>query len=170
ISPILSNIFLHYAFDRWMTRVHPHLPWCRYADEGLVHCRSWREAEAVMAKLQARLAECGLEMHPTKTKIVYCKDDRRKGTHPNVTFDFLGYGFRPRRVKSARNTKVFCGFNPAVSASALKSMREKIRDLNIRRRTQRRQGRMGPRGRAPEAHPHARLRRRTKEPASNQSK
>ena len=135
ISPILSNLFLHYAFDRWMTRAHPHLPWCRYADDGLVHCRSWREAEAVMAKLQARLAECGLEMHPTKTKIVYCKDDRRKGTHPNVTFDFLGYGFRPRRVKSARNTKVFCGFNPAVSASALKSMREKIRDLNIRRRT-----------------------------------
>ncbi len=135
ISPILSNLFLHYAFDRWMTRVHPHLPWCRYADDGLVHCRSWREAEAVMAKLQARLAECGLEMHPTKTKIVYCKDDRRKGTHPNVTFDFLGYGFRPRRVKSARNTKVFCGFNPAVSASALKSMREKIRELNIRRRT-----------------------------------
>jgi RNA-directed DNA polymerase len=135
ISPILSNLFLHYAFDLWMTRVHPHLPWCRYADDGLVHCRSWREAEAVMAKLQARLAECGLEMHPTKTKIVYCKDDRRKGTHPNVTFDFLGYGFRPRRVKSARNAKVFCGFNPAVSASALKSMREKIRDLNIRRPT-----------------------------------
>jgi RNA-directed DNA polymerase len=135
ISPILSNLFLHYAFDLWMTMVHPHLPWCRYADDGLVHCRSWREAEAVMAKLQARLAECGLEMHPTKTKIVYCKDDRRKGTHPNVTFDFLGYGFRPRRVKSARNAKVFCGFNPAVSASALKSMREKIRDLNIRRRT-----------------------------------
>ena len=135
ISPILSNLFLHYAFDLWMTREHPHLPWCRYADDGLVHCRSWREAEAVMAKLQARLAECGLEMHPTKTKIVYCKDERRKATHPNVTFDFLGYGFRPRRVKSARNAKVFCGFTPAVSASALKSMREKIRDLNIRRRT-----------------------------------
>jgi len=135
ISPILSNLFLHYAFDLWMTREHPHLPWCRYADDGLVHCRSWREAEAVMAKLQARLAECGLEMHPTKTKIVYCKDERRKATHPNVTFDFLGYGFRPRRVKSVRNAKVFCGFTPAVSASALKSMREKIRDLNIRRRT-----------------------------------
>ena len=136
ISPILSNLFLHYAFDLWMTREHPHLPWCRYADDGLVHCRSWREAEAVMAKLQARLAECGLEMHPTKTRIVYCKDERRKATHPNVTFDFLGYGFRPRWVKSVRNAKVFCGFTPAVSASALKSMREKIRDLNIRRRTQ----------------------------------
>jgi len=135
ISPILSNLFLHYAFDLWMTRTHSHLPWCRYADDGLVHCRSWREAEAVKAKLQARLAECGLEMHPTKTKIVYCKDERRKATHPNVTFDFLGYGFRPRRVKSVRNAKVFCGFTPAVSALALKSMREKIRDLNIRRRT-----------------------------------
>ncbi len=135
ISPILSNLFLHYAFDLWMKRAHPDLPWCRYADDGLVHCRSWREAEAVMAKLQARLAECGLEMHPTKTKIVYCKDGRRKATHPNVTFDFLGYCFRPRRVKSARSTDVFCGFNPAVSAAALKSMREKIRDLNIRRRT-----------------------------------
>ncbi len=135
ISPILSNLFLHYAFDLWMKRAHPDLPWCRYADDGLVHCRSWREAEAEMAKLQARLAECGLEMHPTKTKIVYCKDGRRKATHPNVTFDFLGYCFRPRRVKSARSTDVFCGFNPAVSAAALKSMREKIRDLNIRRRT-----------------------------------
>jgi RNA-directed DNA polymerase len=135
ISPILSNLFLHYAFDLWMNRAHPDLPWCRYADDGLVHCRSRRKAEAVMAKLQARLAECGLEMHPTKTKIVYCKDGRRKGTHPNVKFDFLGYCFRPRRVKSARSTNVFCGFNPAVSAAALKSMREKIRDLNIRRRT-----------------------------------
>jgi group II intron reverse transcriptase/maturase len=135
ISPMLSNLFLHYAFDLWMKRAHPDLPWCRYADDGLVHCRSRREAEAVMAKLQARLAECGLEMHPTKTKIVYCKDGRRKGTHPNVSFDFLGYCFRPRRAKSARSTDVFCGFNPAVSAAALKSMREKIRDLNIRRRT-----------------------------------
>jgi group II intron reverse transcriptase/maturase len=135
ISPILSNLFLHYAFDLWMKRAHPDLPWCRYADDGLVHCRSRREAEAVMAELQSRLAECGLEMHPTKTKIVYCKDGRRKGTHPNVSFDFLGYCFRPRRAKSARSTDVFCGFNPAVSAAALKSMREKIRDLNIRRRT-----------------------------------
>ncbi len=79
ISPVLSNLFLHYAFDLWMTRTHPDLPWCRYADDGLVHCRSELEAEALKAELQARLAECGLEMHPTKTKIVYCKDGKRKG-------------------------------------------------------------------------------------------
>ncbi len=82
ISPILSNLFLHYAFDLWMTRTHPGLPWCRYADDGLVHCRSEQEAEALKAELQARLAECGLEMHPTKTKIVYCKDGKRKGRRP----------------------------------------------------------------------------------------
>ena len=79
ISPILSNLFLHYTFDLWMRRAHPDLPWCRYADDGLVHCRSEQEAEALKAELQTRLAECGLEMHPTKTRIVYCKDSRRKG-------------------------------------------------------------------------------------------
>jgi RNA-directed DNA polymerase len=71
VSPILSNLFLHYAFDVWMTRTHPDLPWCRYADDGLVHCRTEQEAEALMVELQARLAECGLQMHPTKTHIVY---------------------------------------------------------------------------------------------------
>ena len=73
VSPILANLFLHYTFDLWMTRMHPDLPWCRYADDGLVHCRNEQEALAVKAELQARLAECRLEMHPTKTKIVYCK-------------------------------------------------------------------------------------------------
>jgi RNA-directed DNA polymerase len=137
ISPILSNLFLHYAFDLWMTRTHPGLPWCRYADDGLVHCRSEQEAEALKAELQARLAECGLEMHPTKTKIVYCKDGKRKGRYPNVTFDFLGYQFRPRRVRSSRNNELFCSFTPAVSPSALKAIRSTVRDLNIRQQTQR---------------------------------
>jgi RNA-directed DNA polymerase len=135
VSPVLANLFLHYAFDHWMKRTHPDLPWCRYADDGLVHCRTEQEAEALKAELQARLAECQLEMHPTKTRIVYCKDGRRKGTHPNVKFDFLGYEFRPREVWGARSGRLFCGFTPAVSPSALKAMREKIRDLNIRRRT-----------------------------------
>jgi RNA-directed DNA polymerase len=136
ISPILSNLFLHYAFDLWMRRTHPDLPWCRYADDGLVHCRTEQEAEALKAELQARLAECRLELHPTKTKIVYCKDGKRTEEYPNVTFDFLGYGFRPRMARSSRDGGLFCSFTPAVSSSALKAMRAAVRDLNIRQRTQ----------------------------------
>jgi hypothetical protein len=90
VSPLLANLFLHYAFDLWMARTHPELPWCRYADDGLVHCQTEQEAQAIMAELQARLAECHLEMHPTKTKIVYCKDGSRKGKYPNRSFDFPG--------------------------------------------------------------------------------
>ena len=135
VSPILANLFLHYAFDLWMEREHHDLLWCRYADDGLVHCRSEQEAEALKATLQARLAECQLELHPTKTKIVYCRDSNRNGAYPNVMFDFLGYCFRPRKAENKRNGKLFCSFAPATSPSALKSMREKVRDLEIRRRT-----------------------------------
>ena len=137
VSPILSNLFLHYTFDLWMKRTHPGLPWCRYADDGLVHCRTEQEAKALMVRLQARLAECQLELHPTKTKIVYCKDGKRQGRYPNVTFDFLGYQFRPRLVRSSRNNELFCSFTPAVSPSALKAIRSTVRDLNIRQLTQR---------------------------------
>jgi RNA-directed DNA polymerase len=112
ISPILSNLFLHYAFDLWMGRTHPDIPWCRYADDGLVHCRTEQGAQVLMADLQARLAACGLEMHPTKTKIVYCKDSNRKGNYPNVSFDFLGYCFRPRRAENARTKQVFLQLSP----------------------------------------------------------
>jgi group II intron reverse transcriptase/maturase len=136
VSPILSNLFLHYAFDLWMARTHPDLPWCRYADDGLVHCRNEQEAQTLKAELQARLAECRLELHPTKTKIVYCKDRNRTGAYPNVQFDFLGYCFRPRMVRRSRDNKLFCGFNPAVSSSALKAMRTTIRELNFRHLTQ----------------------------------
>src|SRR4051812_39196872 len=87
ISPILSNLFMHYTFDLWMIRTLPDLPWCRYADDGLVHCRTEREAEVLKAELQARLTECRLELHPTKTKIVYCRDGKRRGKYPNVKFD-----------------------------------------------------------------------------------
>jgi RNA-directed DNA polymerase len=137
VSPILSNAFLHYAFDLWMTRTYPDLPWCRFADDGLVHCRSEKEALALKAALQARLAECHLELHPTKTKIVYCKDGKRQRKYPNVKFDFLGYCFRPRLVMRLRDNALFCGFNPAVSPSAMKAMRETVRQLNIRRQSQR---------------------------------
>ena len=136
VSPILANLFMHYTFDVWMTRTHSDLPWCRYADDGLVHCRTEQEAEALKAELQARLAECHLEMHSTKTKVVYCRDGNRNGRYPNVKFDFLGYCFRPRLVRRFRDNSLFCGFNPAVSPSAMKTMREAIRDLNLRCQTQ----------------------------------
>ncbi|WP_366514049.1 reverse transcriptase domain-containing protein [Mesorhizobium sp.] len=132
VSPILSNLFMHYAFDLWMTRTHPDLPWCRYADDGLVHCRSEQQAEALKAELGARLAACGLQMHPTKTKIVYRKDQRRRGKYPNVVFDFLGYKFRPRRVAKTQRDEFFCGYTPAASPTALKSMRATIKSLNCR--------------------------------------
>jgi group II intron reverse transcriptase/maturase len=137
VSPILANTFLHYAFDLWMARTYPDLPWCRYADDGLVHCRSEKEALALKAALHARLAECHLELHPTKTRIVYCRDGRRRREYRNVKFDFLGYCFRPRLVRRLRDNTLFCGFNPAVSPTAMKAMREKVRQMNIRRQTQR---------------------------------
>jgi RNA-directed DNA polymerase len=136
VSPIMANLFMHYTFDLWMTRTHPNLPWCRYADDGLVHCRTQQEAEALKAELQARLAECHLEMHPTKTKVVYCKDGKRNGKYPNVKFDFLGYCFRPRLALNSRDNSLFWSFNPAVSTSAMKAMREAIRDLNLWHQTQ----------------------------------
>ena len=137
ISPILSNLFLHYAFDLWMKRTHPDLPWCRYADDGLVHCRTEKEAQALKAELQTRLAECQLEMHPIKTRIVHCKVTNRRRAYQNVKFDFLGYCFRPRRVMRPSDRKVVGGFTPAVSPTAVKAMRATIRDLKIRRQTQR---------------------------------
>jgi RNA-directed DNA polymerase len=136
VSPVAANLFLHYAFDVWMQRTLPGVPWCRYADDGLVHCKTEAEAHAVKAALQVRFEECGLEMHPEKTHIAYCKDARRKGNYPNTKFDFLGYTFRRREVRNHKNGKLFMGFTPAVSAKALKSMREKTRKLNFRNRTE----------------------------------
>lgn len=136
VSPLMANLFLHYAFDVWMTRTYPGVPWCRYADDGLVHCRTEQEAQAIMAALSARLAECGLQMHPEKTQIVYCRDGSRKERHPNTKFDFLGYTFRPRVVKNRKRNSLFVSFTPAVSAKALKSMRQTTRRLNYRNRTE----------------------------------
>lgn len=135
ISPVLANLFMHYAFDVWMSRTLTENPWCRYADDGLVHCRSEREAKAVKLALSERFEQCGLELHPDKTKIVYCKDGQRKGRYPNTQFDFLGYTFRPRLVKNRKRNSMFVNFTPAVSKSALKSMRQTTRRLNYRNRT-----------------------------------
>ena len=130
ISPLLANLFLHYAFDKWMTRENPQNPWARYADDGIAHCRSQSEAEKLLVKLDQRFKECGLELHPDKTQIVYCKDDGRKGDYPVTKFDFLSYTFRPRRSKN-KYGKHFINFTPAVSNMAQKSMRQKIHNWRM---------------------------------------
>jgi len=135
VSPVLSNLFMHYTFDAWMQREHPGVKWCRYADDGLIHCASVAQAQAMKAALAARLAACGLELHPEKTKIVYCKDGSRKGSYENTQFDFLGYTFRARQVKNRKRNTLFMNFTPAVSAAALKEMRQTTRQWNFRNRS-----------------------------------
>lgn len=136
ISPVLSNLFLHYVFDAWMKRNHPNVPWCRYADDGVVHCRKEQEALALLEVLAARFEACRLELHPTKTKIVYCKDGRRKGSYHNTSFDFLGFSFRPRVVRSQKLNCMFVGFTPSVSERSLKSIQKKIKWLKWRKQTE----------------------------------
>src|SRR5580693_6157 len=130
ISPLLANLFLHYAFDVWMRSKYPHVPFERYADDAIVHCRTEAEAQEVRAAIGARMEECRLELHPVKTKIVYCKDDDRRRRYPNEKFDFLGYGFQPRRSKN-RFGKYFINFSPAISDEAGKAIREEIRSWNL---------------------------------------
>jgi len=133
-SPLLANLFLHYAFDRWMQRTYPHLPFERYADDAIVHCRTETEAQEVRRAIAERMQECRLELHPEKTKIVYCKDDDRRGTYPHEQFDFLGYTFRPRRSKNWKG-KFFINFSPAVADKAGKEIRAEIRSWQLHLRS-----------------------------------
>ena len=130
ISPLLANLFLHYAFDRWMERNYPQLRFERYADDSIVHCRSHGEAQTVLKAIGERFAQCGLELHPGKTRIVYCKDYRRRGKYEHLSFDFLGYTFRPRGAKG-RSGKRFTGFLPAISGKAAQTIRTTIRQWRI---------------------------------------
>ena len=134
ISPLLANLFLHYAFDEWMRRNHDNIPFERYADDILVHCTSERQARWIKAVIERRLKECRLELNPEKTKIVYCRDSRRKGKYPDKKFDFLGYTFRPRGSKD-RYGRLFVGFLPAISDEAAKTIRSTIRSWRIHRMT-----------------------------------
>ena len=130
ISPLLANLFLHYAFDAWMARTYPAIQFERYADDIIVHCGSEEEAESMLKAIRARLAQCKLELHPLKTRIVYCKDDDRPGNHPTTSFDFLGYTFQPRRAKT-RWGKLFVSFLPAMSTKAAIRVRETMRQWRI---------------------------------------
>jgi RNA-directed DNA polymerase len=126
VSPVLANLFMHYVFDEWMRREHKHNPWARYADDAVIHCRTQKEAEALLIQLDERFKQCKLELNAEKTRIIYCKDDDRRGNYPVISFDFLGYTFRPRRSKNKRG-KYFINFSPAVSNAASKAMRQTIR-------------------------------------------
>jgi len=135
ISPLLSNLFLHYTFDVWMERNYSEQPWCRYADDGLVHCKTESEALEIRRAVEVRFKECGLEIHLEKSKIVYCKDGARRGNYRNIEFDFLGYTFRRRKCKNTKRNTIFINFTPAVSKTALNSMRKTTKDSNLRNRT-----------------------------------
>ena len=136
ISPVLSNLFLHYVFDVWMSKRYPNNPWARYADDGLVHCETEMQAKRILAELHKRFNECKLELHPLKTKIVYCKDENRRGNYSETKFDFLGYTFRQRAARNTKTNKIFVNFAPAAGDKAMKSMRAKTRESNIRNRTE----------------------------------
>jgi RNA-directed DNA polymerase len=134
ISPLLANVFLHYVFDKWMERRYPQNPFCRYADDGVVHCRSKVEALQLKGVLEARFRQCNLELHPEKTRVVYCKDDDRRGNYSHTSFDFLGFTFRPRRSKN-RWGKYFVNFSPGVSNKAAKAMRQQARKWKLHLRS-----------------------------------
>jgi RNA-directed DNA polymerase len=134
ISPLLANLYLHYAFDVWMQKYYPAVPFERYADDIVCHCRSKEEGEALLNNLQERLAECKLQLHPVKTRLVYCKDGKRREKFSHTRFDFLGFSFHARTVQD-RDGNLFAGFNPGVSRKALSRMNLAIRGLNINRCT-----------------------------------
>jgi RNA-directed DNA polymerase len=134
ISPLLANLYLHYGMDVWLRKNFPQTPFERYADDAIAHCRTEAEAQRLKDALEARMRECRLELHPEKTKIVYCKDEDRRGTYQHEKFDFLGYTFRPRRSKN-RFGKYFINFSPAVSDKAVRKIRTEIRSWKLHLRS-----------------------------------
>jgi RNA-directed DNA polymerase len=135
ISPVLANLFMHYAFDTWLEREFPAVRFERYADDAVVHCATEWQAKEVLAALAARMEEVGLRLHPAKTKIVYCKDRKRRLSHEHTSFTFLGYTFRVRKAPTRDGTSMFAAFLPAVSKDALKKMSEEVRSWRIHLRT-----------------------------------
>jgi RNA-directed DNA polymerase len=133
VSPVLANLFMHYAFDTWLEREFPTVEFERYADDAVVHCATERQARQVLAALAERMEEVGLRLHPAKTTIVYCRDSRRRGSYEHTSFTFLGYTFRPRKARYP-DGKAFTSFLPAVSAEALKAMGHRVRSWRIHMR------------------------------------
>jgi RNA-directed DNA polymerase len=134
VSPLLANLFLHYAFDDWMRRRYPEIPFERYADDVIIHCETEAEAKELRTAIGKRLEQCKLELHSEKTKIIYCKDDKRRSSYSDEQFDFLGFTFCPRLIRS-RWGKCFVGFNPAISHEATKSIQSTVRSWRLHRRS-----------------------------------
>lgn len=134
VSPVLANVFMHYAFDRWLTRAFPAVAFERYADDAVIHCVSRRQAEQVLAALHARMVDVGLQLHPDKTRVVYCRDSNRRGDFPHTSFTFLGYTFRPREARRADGVK-FTAFLPAISKDALTRISQQVRSWRLHRQT-----------------------------------
>lgn len=130
ISPLLANLFLHYTLDKWMNRNYPKNPYERYADDMIIHCKTEGEVHSLKIAIEKRLAECQLKLHPDKTQIVYCKDGNRTREYSNQQFDFLGYTFRPRLVKSVEG-KYFVSFSPAISRKSANSIRDEMRKWKL---------------------------------------
>jgi|HubBroStandDraft_5_1064220.scaffolds.fasta_scaffold37300_3 RNA-directed DNA polymerase len=135
ISPVLANLFLHYGFDSWMAREFPAVPFERFADDVVIHCVSERQVRYLRTVLASRLVEVGLELHPDKTRIVYCKDSNRRGNYEQVSFVFCGYAFRPRQAANKKKGVAFTSFLPAVSPGKLSEMSRRVASWLLHRRT-----------------------------------
>jgi RNA-directed DNA polymerase len=135
IGPLLANLFLHYAFDMWMKRTFPAVEFCRYADDGLIHCKSQAQAEHIKSQLTKRFNDCHLELNEDKTKIVYCQDKLRTQKYTLTSFDFLGYTFRPRLSHSSMKQEFFVNFSPAISRASIKSINQEIRRWKVNLRS-----------------------------------
>ena len=133
-SPVLANLFLQYAFDAWMAREFPSIGFERYVDDAVVHCVSERQARHVLTAIGERMRQVGLTLHPQKTRIVYCQDDSRRGSHEHVEFTFPGFTFRERTAQ-ARDGKMFRSFLPAISKQALKRISAEVRSWRLHHRT-----------------------------------
>jgi RNA-directed DNA polymerase len=133
IGPLLANLYLHYCMDKWLNIHYPNCEFERYADDAIIHCRSKQQAEQVREALQIRMRACGLELHPEKTHVVYCKDSNRRGSYGSVSFDFLGFTFKPRLAQNSRRKVWFTNWLPSVSNKAMKSMNEKMKQWSILR-------------------------------------
>jgi RNA-directed DNA polymerase len=134
IGPVLANLFLHYTFDKWMEKTYSRIPFERYADDTICHCRSLEQAEFIRAEIQRRFDSCKLKLNNEKTKIVYCKSSRRNTDYPNVTFDFLGFTFQPRESVDKNGIR-FTGFLPAISKKSMKRINETIHSWHLNMRS-----------------------------------